>query len=373
MDGDAVRRQLDRILASSLFQHSRRYPGLLRYVVEKTLEGERDSLKERTLGVEVFRRSPEYDTSADPVVRTTASEIRKRLDEYYADEAHAGELRIVLPVGSYVPEFRVPAVVAAFREPDIHAVREAPKRNRWRVWAGAAVLTVAIVGAAGFWRTRESQLHRFWAPVFQSPSVLMVVETLMGVPTPVTEGSPPVQEMIDPSLFLVVNDMNSRLAGYFGANGVGMEYELARNVTPQRLRQRPFVLNGAFNNRLTQRAVAGFRYSLHLDSEGLVRKIVDRNDSNRHWDSPMGTLTRDYALIARAPEPQTGQMMVVIAGLGERGSAAATEFLTNPVYMEQLARNLPDGWARKNIEIVLKTDLVGGDWGTPRVVDWVVW
>src|SRR3954467_8535574 len=84
-DSAAVLTQLDRILATPLFQHSKRYPTFLRYVVEQTIGGVADELKERTLGIAVFRRAPEYDTSADPVVRNTASEVRKRLDEYYSD------------------------------------------------------------------------------------------------------------------------------------------------------------------------------------------------------------------------------------------------------------------------------------------------
>ncbi len=58
-----------------------------------------------------------------------------------------------------------------------------------------------------------------------------------------------------------------------------------------------------------------------------MRQIVDAQDPARHWDAAMGTtLLKDYALIAGAPDPRTGQTMFVIAGLGERGSAAATGF-----------------------------------------------
>ena len=84
-------------------------------------------------------------------------------------------------------------------------------------------------------------------------------------------------------------------------------------------------------------------------------------------------LTDDYALIARAPQPETGQMMVVIAGLGEKGSAAALEFVTNPKYFEQFAANAPAGWERHNIELVIKTNLVNDDWGEPRVVATHIW
>jgi len=72
-----VRSQLEKIVSDGRFAASKRYPCLLRYVVEQTLSGNEDDLKERTLGVEVFHRPPDYDTNADPVVRLCAAEVRK--------------------------------------------------------------------------------------------------------------------------------------------------------------------------------------------------------------------------------------------------------------------------------------------------------
>src|SRR3981189_3438437 len=105
----AIQAQLERILASSLFKNSKRYPNLLRYVVERTLDGHPGELKERTLGIEVFGRDPYYDTNLDPVVRTTAAEIRKRLAQYYQEPNHETEPRIDLPLGSYAARFQAPA------------------------------------------------------------------------------------------------------------------------------------------------------------------------------------------------------------------------------------------------------------------------
>ena len=84
-DKAAVRRQLERLLANPAFKNSKRYPALLRFVVERVLDGHMDALKERTLGIEVFHRDPDYDTNQDPVVRTTAVEVRKRLAQYYQE------------------------------------------------------------------------------------------------------------------------------------------------------------------------------------------------------------------------------------------------------------------------------------------------
>lgn len=197
----------------------------------------------------------------------------------------------------------------------------------------------------------------------------------MGVTKPVSAPSTAVvSEILDPRLYLIMSDSNSRLASYFSANGSSLQYELARDTSLARLRPHPFILRGAFNNPLTRQAVASFRYSLNLDRATLLRQIVDRRDPSRHWDSPMiGTLSKDYALIARAPEPRTGQTMFVIAGLGERGSAAATEFLTNPRYMQAFSASAPGGWENRNLEIVIETDLAGGDWGQPHVVASEIW
>src|SRR6202012_5951026 len=87
----------------------KRYPALLRYIVEKTLDGEADHLKERTLGVEVFARQSAYDTNADTVVPYTACEVRKRLSLYYHELGLKPAIQISLPAGSYVPEFLHPA------------------------------------------------------------------------------------------------------------------------------------------------------------------------------------------------------------------------------------------------------------------------
>src|ERR1022692_1499706 len=108
-DPATIRIQLDRLLASPHLRHSKRCQSLLTYVVEAYLDGSLDKVKERTIGFEVFHRDPAYDTNEDSVVRTTALDIRKRLAQYYAEEGHEQELRILLPPGSYSPEFRLPA------------------------------------------------------------------------------------------------------------------------------------------------------------------------------------------------------------------------------------------------------------------------
>ena len=174
-----VRSQLEKIVSDARFTASKRYPCLLRYIVEQTLAGNEDDLKERTLGIEVFHRPPDYDTNADPVVRLCAAEVRKRLAQYYQSPAHVGQLKIDLNPGSYVPVFSRPEVDA----PGIETIRaevmpanvpsqaegqaSQPRRTRKIYWpAGliacgviiaAIVVLIFVSGGARSWRPFRKQ------------------------------------------------------------------------------------------------------------------------------------------------------------------------------------------------------------------------
>src|ERR1700735_2442436 len=100
--------QVESMAHDDVFRSSKRSVAFLRYVVTAALNGSADQIKERTIGIEVFGRSSSYDTSLDHIVRTAATELRKRLAIYYGDEKHRAELRIGLIPGSYIPRFTLP-------------------------------------------------------------------------------------------------------------------------------------------------------------------------------------------------------------------------------------------------------------------------
>src|SRR5580700_6076693 len=107
-DKAAVVQQLERLLQNPHFHKSKRFPVFLKFVVTEALAGRADHLKERTLGVEVFGKDPSYDTTDDPIVRVTAGEIRKRIAQYYQEPGHEQEIKVLLPAGSYAPQFCFP-------------------------------------------------------------------------------------------------------------------------------------------------------------------------------------------------------------------------------------------------------------------------
>jgi TolB-like protein/Tfp pilus assembly protein PilF len=149
-EADSVHQELERILSNPGFSRADRPRRFLRFIVEQTLEGKADQLKETVIGVAAFARKPDYDPRADSTVRIEAGKLRSRLEEYYRSDGKDDPIVIELPKGSYVPVFRA-------------AVRGVHKVSRWAIGAGAVV---AIVAAAGIW---ESTLSR---PALSSIAVL---------------------------------------------------------------------------------------------------------------------------------------------------------------------------------------------------------
>src|SRR5579862_866662 len=105
-NGQNVRTELDRVLASDGFSRNERMSRFLRFLVERHLQGRSGEIKESLIAVEVFGRKPDYDPKRDPVVRTEAVRLRARLDKYYAGEGRQNALIIELPKGAYIPFFR---------------------------------------------------------------------------------------------------------------------------------------------------------------------------------------------------------------------------------------------------------------------------
>ncbi len=103
---DLVHDHLKEVIASRAFAGSKRAQDFLQLIVEHALAGRFDSLRERMIGAEMFGRSIDYDTANDAVVRVKATEVRKKLAQFYQESGKKTGLRIELPIGSYVPKFQ---------------------------------------------------------------------------------------------------------------------------------------------------------------------------------------------------------------------------------------------------------------------------
>ncbi len=394
LDRSAILAQLDRILANPSFKNSRRYPNLLRYLVERTLDGSASDLKERTLGIDVFGREPDYDTNLDPVVRTTAAEIRKRLAQYYQDPAHETELRIDLPLGSYAARFHAergvapPLVHPALLTEPAPAIKPAaaPKRTISLFWLAVPAVLLALAGVK-FWPAKTA-LDRLWSPVLESPNpTLLCVGQRPFVAVSDTEprslpaaaqSAPGPQTTLYQLYYLGSQNVAildvitmGRLAGLLQAKGKASHIRAESSTTFEDLRDGPVVLIGAFNNDWSMRLLGPRRFTFERDGDTFWIKDGQNPSDRSHavnYATPYLQVTEDYALISRVRDSVTERMMVLAGGLTGYGTLAASEFLTNPEYMEAIAAHAPANWAHKNVQILIATKVINGKSGPPKTL-----
>lgn len=161
-----VRLELDRIANSEAFQRSPQLQRFLRFIVEETLSGRGERLKEYVIGTEVFGRPANYDPQLDSLVRVEAHRLRAVLEQYYSQPGADGNVRIELNKGSYVPAFREKA---AAQETPLE--ERAPRRTRYRLWVMAAsALTMVLL--AGAWFYQRQRAHHELLPSDATIAVL---------------------------------------------------------------------------------------------------------------------------------------------------------------------------------------------------------
>jgi len=391
---EEVRGQLLKILASPVFQNSKRYAAVLKYIVDQTLEGAGDRLKERTIGIEVFQRPPDYDTSTDHAVRSAVAEVRKRLAQYYQLAAR-DRLRIEVQPGSYMPQFRrieePPRFAASVVPPTPAALEsttgEQPHSRFHAGWLVAACLFAACAAAAAwFFLPPLDTYDKFWNPILSSHSpVLLCIGNVEGgrrppEETPVLSPTMPLSDFHNsPAETVNVYDSftMARFAGLIAAHGKQFQFASQSDATFNELQNGPTILVGLLNNNWTERLVSRLRFYVAQPTTNQV-SIRDRNNPQNHdWAIDYGTpyldVTRDYALVLRMVDPKTEQMVVVAAGITVFGTTAAADFLTNRHEMKKLEAIAPRGWENKNMEIVLSTDVIRGQSGPATIVAAQFW
>ncbi len=386
-----VHQELDRILQSPIFRNSHQGQKFLRYVVERSLEHEPELLRERVIGAEIFGREPSYDTSSDPIVRVRATEVRKRLAQYYQEDAGPHPIRFEIPPGSYIAEFH-------WKSESLSPPPASPLTRRWL----AAAATVALVSVAvAVWAWSHNQptvLQRFWAAALNSPKPVVICSghpvvyflsrrihqeyrTRSGVdpqagpyviqlrPEETVKGQDivPVTDQ-----FVSVGDAgaSARLLAMFAAVPKASEIRVGNDISFSDLRGAPAVLIGAYSNRWTLQMTNELRFV--FDQADGVKKIRDRTADGKKWGlpniAPDGKTSSDYALVSRIFDSKTGDLLIAAAGITQYGTRAAGEFLTSEARLRDLLPGAPPDWERKNLQVVLYADIIGPVPSPPKIL-----
>ncbi|HLK63443.1 MAG TPA: hypothetical protein VKU19_08385 [Bryobacteraceae bacterium] len=413
---DQIREALERVLESHHFGGSRRCQLLLRYVTEQTILGDIKGLKERSLGVTVFGRPPDYDTSQDPVVRATAGEIRKRLAQYYQLPGHESEPRIELQSGSYVAEFyfdqppaaSAPQTAIAPTAPPPADRSPAPSRRlKTTLLLCALPLTAVLLVLLAYLllpqaRLERSDLGHFWGPILKPPGPVLLclgqpvaynlkstvaqdaIQSLYPSQPPITgsdEGVIPKKDLVilwDRYVALGDSICMTRLTSLFDRFGKTYHIRGERSVTFADLRENTAVLIAAFDNQWTRRAAGPLRFTFVKDSAHDTDLVRDsQHPENVEWRLvgawPFGEIANDYAVVSRIVHTPTDHPVVIAAGITEYGTRAAGEFLSTPEYFAEVIPRLPRGWENKNIQIVLRVPVVSHVPGHPQILATHVW
>jgi hypothetical protein len=407
---DVILHELELVLENPLFRSSKRCQQFLRYSVQHVLDGELDHLKERSIGIAVFERPSSYDTGEDSIVRVTAKEVRSRLIQYYASLATEPPVRLEIAPGSYKTEFRWPGPlehVAALPK-----TTETSNKSRrgfpWRLVALGLVLLTLVSSAIAYrvlFPAKPELLRRFWGPVLESSKPILIclanpgvyrlddkVFQRFGIQDPghatVVAAELPDQGIVygreiipDPNGYAGMGDTIAAtdLAVVFTKFGKSVQMRKSTDLSFSDLRSAPAVLIGAFTNSWTLEMMKEWRFGFEVnDTLGWV--IRDRNDSARVWANPAlkqelrnRKLTEDYALISRVFEQRSGQPVVSVAGITDFGTEAAAEFISDEDLLAQAFVDAPKQWDHKNLQLIIRTTVVGHTTGKPVFVARQIW
>jgi hypothetical protein len=417
-----IHRALTAILQGASFRSSPQTQKLLQFLVTEALAGRAETLKERNIGTHVFGRRLGYDTNDDPVVRLRVGEVRKRLALYY-QSTREQPVRISVPSGSFRPTFEwtgdlpphsmredqpaagsIPLTVDAIpppldfdRNPPDPPLARKPLLKWW--FAAVGLLGLLALAAAHFIPSPEERaMNQFWRPVLDdSHSVLIHIGNNAVYELNPTYRAEYLRQhpddpdaalgfsnyfQIPPQTKIPIDDLIPARNIYHTNGDVTALLDIAsllvrRNrpfdlryggdVTYGDLRESPTILIGAHNNYWTMSITRNY----HFAFEGLD-SIIDNSDPKRRWTAD-ANLDQDYAIVSRILNSSNGRALISVAGVGHVGTYAAARFVTTPQSIAALAKSLPKGWEKKNLQVVLHTNVKNQVPTSPDVVATYGW
>lgn len=418
---------IEDILKSGPFRTSRQCQDLFRYVVEQSLAGSDESLRERVIGIEVFGRAPDYDTAGDPVVRLRAADVRKRLAQYYQGrKSEPGDWSIDIPTGSYKAHFHRtedvatppkftgdvaatpspragPARVEILPSPPVPAVTRRYLRPIAWVTSLALALVLLIFARANYHTVSAFDL--FWAPLLENSAPILICTGSNRVyllsqdalsqyrkAHPLTDEGTPNLEILVPredlknlggqdfipmrDTYLTIGDAfaAARISSLMTSRKHAFDLRFGSDLSFGDLRGGSAILIGAFNNSWTLNMTNDLRF-VFAEGDTAAMHVLDRTNPSRSWWPKItnSKVDEDYAIVSRILDSKTGNVLVTIAGLDHTGTRAAGDFVTNPQLIEKLVHDAPKDWSTKNLQVVLHANVVNGIPGSPTVVAYQLW
>jgi hypothetical protein len=406
---------LERAAASSHLNRAARLREFLFYVGNKSLKDGSNNVHEQEIGAEVFGRQQHYDTSQDNIVRVNATELRKRIDAYFAAEGVNEPVVFQIPRGSYTPMFRMrpeeavqPVVeeklspIAAIVVPE-PMVETTPWFRQTPLMVAALVAVALVAVALGLWRqnqTLNAQLHpwkgqpglaafwqRFLDPHRQTDIVL--ADTSFALVEDISGESFALSDYLNHSylqniqstemsadrradLELMVSRLNGSLGDFRVVQRIqGLDpasttllVQFAREYSADSIKEHNVVLIGSrksnpwvdlFNDQLN--------FTIEYDpklKQSFVRNHNPKPGELAMYAAPVNPYaSAGYSIVAYLPNPSHTADALIVAGTDSQATDAAGEFLTSDRSLRQLLAKLPPGQI-PYFEVLLKTTRLSG-------------
>jgi hypothetical protein len=399
---------VERILGSVLFRKSHKLAAFLKFICEQQQLGKADTINEQRIGTEVFGRSEGYHMGDDSIVRSQARFLRLRLQEYFATEGRDEPVLLVVPKGSYVPEFHYrdakPEPTKPEAGPDLmHEVVTGPERvkkssirsNRRLLILGSVLALCVMIALLWHYRTVSSQPRkttvesRFWASIFdpQRPTLLVpadssliIIEEITGKEVtpddymshrylydPPPPGMGATWNALRDSQYTNMADLNlvARLERIPEAAQGKIQIRFARDVSLKALKESNTIMIGGARSDPWVGLYDSFgHFRVDYDSKAQINYVHNRmpgpGEQERYNEIGEGTQHLAYGVIAYLPSLDGDGSALLVGGTSKAGTEVAAEFLFGSQFATFL-RGLDSGEVLPRFEILLSTQNLNGD------------
>lgn len=410
---------LERVVASPQLKRATRLREFLLYVGQRSIKDGLDQIHEQEIGANVFGRAADYDTSVDNIVRVNASELRKRIDDYFLSDGATEPLVMEIPRGSYRPVFRVREAGAIPRAVEtaepisetplvidaVDAPRPVEMGTGRRYLVAAAVLIVALAAACAYLWMQNSALRRslgnspwqntpalasFWSEILNghtntdvilADTSFALIEDITKRPISLSDylsrnyvskvQSPNLSADRREDLGMIMQRNNGSLGDFRAAQRVlaldpqskSLHLYAARDYTPALVKLDNIVLIGARKSNPWDDLVAGsMNFSAEYDparSGDYIRNKAPARGEQEFYSAASVVPNGGFCVVAFLPNPQQSGKAIVIAGTDSAATEGGGDFLTSEEQLTNLKKML-GVTALPYFEVLLKTTSLNG-------------
>ncbi|HZR28051.1 MAG TPA: hypothetical protein VFA71_04670 [Terriglobales bacterium] len=387
---DSRKLLVERVAASSYLNKSARLREMFLYLCERVLEQSADDIHEHEVGHKVFGRPVDYDSTADNIVRVHASMLRKRIDQYFANEGSREPIIIDIPKGNYAPVFRKRP-----ESPQPIPVPQVPplgRRWNWRMWVPIALAVFfAYLSIILFFRARDLEktsiamparqvtVRQFWSQLFTpgKPADIVLDDASLGFFQELTAHPIALKEYYDRSYLqsveqsaatakldrdfaepLVLKRQSNyadvallwKLAQLSGALQGNGKVQFARDYSFREIKADNVILLGnsrsnpwiePFENHLGLR----WKFDKSLGTYYPVDTAAPPADQEKFHVAQGGEPREGYATVSFLPNLSGSGKVLIISGTGGAAMGAALDFLSDESSIAQVRGLLPNSKA----------------------------